>query len=254
MVKRSVLLFDKHIPFQDKQLQKHIFKFLKDLKLTSKDEIVLGGDILDFWAVSSFDKRPSATISGEDVAYERDSFVEYIRDLRKTVGPAKIIFIKGNHCDRWQKYLYSNAKALAGLPELDIRKFLRLDKYKVIYEPKEYKANPHFLVKHGTATSKYPSKTEVDTELMSGASGHAHKTDRSYKRGHGKNYRWYSFGHLADRDQIDDACKYSVGLKWDQSFGILLTDLKNNKWDMEVMHCNKGFYSKYLRREYGKKE
>ena len=44
MIKKSVLVYDPHSPFEDKQLWKQINKFTKDLKLTSKDEFIIGGD------------------------------------------------------------------------------------------------------------------------------------------------------------------------------------------------------------------
>ncbi len=241
-----------HVPFQDKELYKNIFKFIKDLKLLPSDEIIINGDLADFFGISSFEKVSCSIISADDIQYERVCIKEFLRDLRKAAGCAKIIYVLGNHEKRWEKYLGSGAKALSKVPELMFENFFGLQKYKISYKD-TYKPNPEFLCKHGDATSKFPSKTELDKELISGCTGHAHRTDRSYRRGYEKRLIWFSLGHTALKSLIDTACKFSTPMRWDQSFGLLISDLKNNNWDMEVMHCeNANFYSKFLRKQYGK--
>jgi len=250
LIKKSVITCDPHVPFHDKLLWKNILNFCKDLKLTSIDEFIIGGDGIDFFTISPFLKIINSQIDPENVQYERTSFLEFLRDLRKVCKKAKIIFIEGNHEARWDKFLSSDAKQLSRIPELEIKNFLGINKYNIKYV-QEYKPNLDFLIKHGESISKHPSQIEIDKEICSGVSGHSHRTDRAYRRGHDKKYRWYSLGHTADKNQIDKNCKFSRPLKWDQSIGLLITDFKNNEWDMEVMHCdNNGFYSKFLRKKY----
>ena len=143
---------------------------------------------------------------------------------------------------------------LSKIPELEIKNFLALNKYDVDYY-EAYRPNPDFLVKHGEAINKYPARAEIEKELVSGCSGHAHRTDRAYKRGYNCKLIWYSLGHTSDKSQIDKACGFSKPMRWDQSFGFLQSDLKNNTWDFEVIHCDEnGFYSKYLRKFYKKEK
>jgi hypothetical protein len=255
LLKRCVLLFDIHVPFQDKQLFKSIFKYIRDLKLTRRDEVVLGGDLADFWTISKFDKITTASIKKEDIEYERTEIKCFLKDLRRASGDARIVYILGNHEIRLEKYLSSEAKALSGIPELKFENFLGLGKYNIEVQPREYRPVPDFLIKHGESVSKFPARTELVKELLNGASGHCHRTDRAYMRCHksinGGRLIWQSFGHLADKDELDFVCKYSEALKWDQSHGLLIADLKNNIWDLEVLHCKeKGFYSKHLRKFY----
>ena len=247
-MKKSVLLFDLHCPFQDNGLVGSILKFIKALKLNKGDEVILGGDFIDFYSISKFDKSNNRIVDG--LQDERKVAVEVLKNIRKAAGKARIIFIKGNHEVRLEKYLSREANALSGLPELQLGNFLSFDKYNVEVRNYVYNVNNNFIVKHGTAFGKYPSRSELDKELINGASGHAHRTDMSYKRGYNKNMRWYSFGHLADKAVIDEVCKFSEALRWCQSFGLLVGD--DDSWDIEVMHCdNNKFYSKYLRKWFG---
>jgi len=245
-MKRTVLLFDAHSPFEDKQLWRLILDYLIDLYLTEEDEVILGGDLADHWSVSAFD---NSSTREEDVQSERVEVREFLKRLTIAARKAKIIYLEGNHERRWGRFLSSgDLKKLEKVPELQFKSFFGLDKLDIEVKV-QHKPNPTFLVTHGFYYNKYPARKELSEGLISGCSGHAHRNDRAYRRGHEKRLMWHSFGHLADKSEIDEHCKFSTPLKWDQSFGLLLSD--RDKWDLEVMHCDGGFYSKYLRKRYG---
>ena len=66
---RVIQLTDMHIPFHDRRSLEAVFKFMEDFK---PHQIVLTGDILDFYKLSRFDKDPArlTTIQDEiDMAY-----------------------------------------------------------------------------------------------------------------------------------------------------------------------------------------
>ncbi len=251
MIKRSILLYDAHCPFQDRKLWRIICKFMEEMELDSDDEVVLGGDFIDFWSISKFDKRPTATIGSEDVQHEREEFENLLISIYNSCGEANIKFIVGNHEIRWNKFLGNEAKSLANVPELEFEEFLYFNEYGVEVIYGNYEVNDNFIVRHGDKGGDFPAKGELNKHMISGACGHCHRTDRAYKRGYNGRLRWYSFGHTADKAKIDDACKYSESVYWDQSIGLVLTDLKSGDWDVECMHCDdRGFYSKYLNKRF----
>lgn len=248
MIKRTVFFTDGHSPFQDRPLWISICHFLRDLKLKVIDEIVFGGDMMDHYGISPFDKSPKRK---DDVQTERIEFMEFMKPIIRSSGDSKKIYIEGNHERRWWKlFCKGEMKKFDNVPELQFNEFFGFNHFGIkIVE--RYKPNPCFLMKHGHFINKYPAKAELADELISGSSGHSHRTSRDYRRGHNGLIRWYSFGHTADKNDIDENCKFSLPMKWDQSFGLLLTDIKSNNWDMEVMHCGRdGFYSKYLKKRF----
>ena len=83
---------DIHFPYQD---DKAINAFLDFIASKRIDTIILNGDILDFYDVSSFDKRPDRINS---LQKELDLSYKFMSELRAMKPESDIIFIKGNHC------------------------------------------------------------------------------------------------------------------------------------------------------------
>lgn len=89
---KFVVVSDIHFPFQDDNAIKAFFRFLKE---NTVDTIILNGDILDFYDVSSFDKDPDRINS---LQKEINLAKRFFKRLREVAPNSKIIFIKGNHC------------------------------------------------------------------------------------------------------------------------------------------------------------
>ena len=45
---RTVFISDIHIPYEDKKALDMAMEIIKDLKLNDKDNIIIGGDLLDY--------------------------------------------------------------------------------------------------------------------------------------------------------------------------------------------------------------
>jgi len=245
----ALLLFDEHAPFQHKKLWHYKIRLVESMQF---DKIIIGGDFLDCFSLSRFDKSPNRA---EDFHFELTEAMAMLRDLRKAAPKAEIIYIEGNHCERLQKLLDTNMRAFRSLPNFDIKNLLSLDKYKVRYVKDFYKVNKNFIVTHGFYCSKQSAKAELEKWGISGASGHVHRYN-SFK----KNYNdkiikrpmfWYSFGTGADISQLEYAKNFYHN--WDNSFGIL--EYSEVLFHMTVIDPIKGkgsFYNPIEGKYYGK--
>ncbi len=190
-----VSLSDQHIPFQDKRVERQVFRFLKEYQ---PDTIVLNGDLVDFYSVSSFLKDPKRVHSLQD---EIDGATLYIKTIRSICPNATLHYNMGNHEERLKRYLLSNAKALEGLEALKFENLFKLSEFEVKYHLTGFKLNREFLVTHGTRISKHSGGTarmEFESNLCSGVSGHTHRVGRYDVVGGSKSYTWVEQGCLCD--------------------------------------------------------
>jgi len=116
------------------------------------DNVVIGGDLIDWWQFSKFKKNPL-----ERIVSLQDDIVaahEYLRKWRK-IAKNKLIYLEGNHEFRMEKYKYDHPE-LAFVKEFDVPNILKVhqagvDKF-VRYGPREWtevkpeeELNPHYV-------------------------------------------------------------------------------------------------------------
>jgi len=247
--RKALLLFDEHTPFQNKKLWKNKLKLIRSFTF---DKIIIGGDFIDCYSISRFEKTPHRA---EDLNYEITEAITMLKALRKAAPNAEIIYISGNHSERLQKILDTNMRAFRNLPDLNLKKLLRFDELNIRYHDEYYKLNNKFIVTHGTACCKQSSKAELEKWGISGCSGHVHRYND-----HKKNYnekikahplKWYSFGCGADLLQLDYA--KNMRHNWDNSFGIIEYDKHNfNMTVIDPSKQNGSFYNPLEGKLYGK--
>lgn len=92
MKNKFVVLSDIHFPYHDDTALKAVYKLLEHHPV---DTIILNGDILDFYDVSSFDKDPDRINSLQEEINMAEKFFKKLRTIKPD---ARIVFIKGNHC------------------------------------------------------------------------------------------------------------------------------------------------------------
>lgn len=193
----AVSLSDQHIPFQDKAVERQIFAWLKDYQ---PDTIIINGDLVDFYSISSFLKDPKRKETLQD---EINQAIIYISRLRATCPNATLHYNLGNHENRLKRYLLSNAKALDSLDALKFPNLLKLRDNDVLLHEQGLKLNRNLLITHGTRISKHSGSTaraEFETHLSSGVSGHTHRVGRYDVVGTGGSFTWVEQGCLCDMD------------------------------------------------------
>lgn len=187
-------LSDTHVPFEDRKSVKAVLAFAKDLR---PDYVVAGGDMVDFYSVSSYDKDPRRANKLQE---ELDKGKDLLARLRGVVGHAPIVYLEGNHENRLARYLRANPE-LSSLKALEIPELLGFRDLGI-----EYRAHwlyKDFLFKHGDYTNKYHAEKELTVEGISGMSGHNHRNQMMCKSDRRGELAWYSVGHLSDRNKVD---------------------------------------------------
>ncbi len=112
----NLLLYDTHIPYHSIETLKTAISYARDAEING---IFLGGDIVDFYPLSRFNKDPKRSLKEE-----LDLTRKFLSQLRELFPDAEIYFKLGNHEDRLEKYLFSKTPELVGLDQLEIENLL----------------------------------------------------------------------------------------------------------------------------------
>jgi len=116
--KRILGLFDVHVPYHNIAA---VSCAIREGKKMKPDTILLGGDTIDFYQGSDYDKDRSK----KQIIDELVIFQDFISVLRKEFPKAKIIFKEGNHEERYNRFLYKKAGELQGIPEFSLENIIR---------------------------------------------------------------------------------------------------------------------------------
>jgi len=206
---KVIVLPDAHYPYQDELTMKTVLHFIKD---QAPDIVVSIGDWVDMYSISKYDKNPErAGRLQEELDIAHNGFM----DVRKAAGTAPIIYVKGNHEDRLQKYLWRHPE-IHGLRALDLKELLGLKEAGVKLVD-EFLWKNTFLFTHGRRCGIYAARQELDDNGISGMSGHTHKLMSYAKKDRSGEKAWYTIGHIADETKAE----YTNNPNWQQAIGLV---------------------------------
>jgi len=227
---KVVSLNDLHVPYHNKVMVNKLIDFLKQ---EQPDQIILKGDMVDFYDLSSFDKNP---LREGRLQEELDILQGILRKMRKACPDAKMIYIMGNHEDRLRRYLWKNAKALHSLRALSFEELLQLKKLRIELVETSYMLNG-FEFSHGEvvrAYGSYSAKAEYDRRNASGCSGHTHRMGSYCKTTKNGTFGWWEDGCACDLNP-----EYIKGTPdWQNGFNVIYFD--DNAFDVHQVYVNKG--------------
>lgn len=231
-VKQAIYISDVHVPFHDKKANNAVKQFLEEQQ---PDYLIYGGDIVDFYSVSRFDKDPERKFTIQD---EITQGIIYLNTMNEASPESKKYFLEGNHENRMRKYLARNPE-LAGLDALSIESLLNLKQLGINYVPYDKGLILHdFLFKHGTRANMHAAKAELDLENISGMSGHVHRIQKYSKADRHGRHTWHTVGHLADEEQIDYFNQQVPN--WQQGFGIVEFNPRNQTYEATQVSITNG--------------
>jgi predicted phosphodiesterase len=121
---RYLILSDVHIPYHDEESLSTALQWGLDNNI---DTIILNGDIMDCYPVSSFIKDVAMPTLREEIEMTV-AFFAYVRDLFPT---QPIYFKLGNHEERIKNFILRSAREFADVESLKIEHLLHLDEYKI---------------------------------------------------------------------------------------------------------------------------
>lgn len=205
---KFIVLSDIHFPYHDDKALKAVYKFLEQ---HPADTIILNGDILDFYDVSSFDKDPDRINSLQGEINLAQKFFSKLRDLS---FDSRIIFVKGNHEQRLERYLKKHPE-LYSLDVLKLPNLLGLNEINIEYKDKGFKLGSLKII-HGDMVRKfsaYTARGELEKHDSSGISSHTHRGGAYYYRTPERYLAWFESFCLCDLNP-----EYIDEPNWQQGF------------------------------------
>jgi hypothetical protein len=182
------------VPFHSLEALTCAIKYLREQEI---DCLYLNGDTFDFYSISRHEKEKDLRDFPREIEMARN-FLQKLRDIFPTIP---IYFKAGNHENRFQRYLFSQAEEFAGLHELQFDKFFRMDHLKIEWvEDWQGMEMGDLLVCHGheiMAGGMNPSQTTFNKTFCNTLIGHVHRTTSTIKKnGFKKFIHSYSTGCL----------------------------------------------------------
>jgi hypothetical protein len=153
------------------------------------EEILIGGDGLDFPEVGRYRLSPAFALTTQAAI---DWASEFVATLRALCPRSKIVWLAGNHEERLPNYLLDNARAAFGLhqagdsegwPVLSVPHLCRFDHYGIEYLPgypaSEYWFNDRIHAVHGDKVNSNGSTVHryLNSERVSTISFHIHRRE-----------------------------------------------------------------------------
>jgi len=122
--KKILHLSDLHIPYHSITAVTTALHAGREYK---PDTVILNGDLLDFYQLSSFEHDPRKRHFSQELEAGR----EFLRILRNEFPDAQIYFKKGNHEERLERYLKVKAPELLDIEEFQLNILLRFGELKI---------------------------------------------------------------------------------------------------------------------------
>ena len=123
-IERLLFIADLHIPYHNIQAIKLAIKYGYDNGMRG---IFLGGDIIDFYSISSFQRLPHL----RQVKIEVDLTRQFLYNLRDKFPDLEIYYKIGNHENRWTNYLIKQAPELYDMDSMQFDDVMHLTKLRI---------------------------------------------------------------------------------------------------------------------------
>ena len=219
---RIWLISDLQVPYHDKAAVNAVTQCITDLK--KKDDLVVTvGDEIDLPQISRWTQGKAGEWE-RTLGRDRDETVAILANLRVDH------MIRSNHTDRLFQSLTSRLPGLLGLPELELKNFLKLDDLGITFHEEAFRVASGWVVMHGdeAGVSQIPGQTAwglTQKVGMSVACGHTHRLGLrpQTQSVNGRVTRTLYGLEVGCLMNFKDA-KYAKTHNWQQGFGILYVD------------------------------
>lgn len=213
--KRALVTSDWHVPFFDRRA---FGQFLHVVQTRKPHLIILNGDLVDFYPISTHLRHPARQLSLQD---EIDTLRILLQILRETAPRARIVYLLGNHEERFIKYLWRERSELLPLRALTLPSLLGLADLKIELHPFPiWFLLDDCVVTHGNISRKrsgYMAHAMLDRfGFCSGVSGHTHRLACVHRRlPSGQVLTWVEAGALCQLQASYAPCPdWQHGLGW----------------------------------------
>ncbi len=237
--KTAGFISDLQVPFHDPKAIDLAFDYLHK---SSVDHIIINGDLVDFYGISSFEKDPRQRKFKD----EYDAIMAELLYIKQAFPNIPIYYnLDANHEFRYERYMRTKAPELLGLELFEIEDLLMLDQFGIKY----IKNHDHMMfgklpIIHGDTVFSRGSGVSPARMLwmrtkVNMIASHVHRTSEyTDKNFHGEMSTCWTVGHLMHPNV--EYCKHVD--QYNQGFAILR---KDSSGDFEVE--NKRIYKGKVR-------
>jgi len=196
--KRILGLFDIHAPYHSISAITAALDYAKNEK---PDAVVLGGDFFDFHGLSKYMTDPRK----KNFAGEIQTGCDLLNVIKKVTG-AKVYYKYGNHCERYQHYLWMKAGELNGVEDFELNTIIskRVPEITFIDQKRIMKAGDLNIVHGHEFASSIISPVNIARGLYlrskaSSICGHHHRSSEHTEQDiNGKIVTTWSVGCLSE--------------------------------------------------------
>lgn len=212
-----LVLSDIHLPYHDENALEIA---LKDGMDRGCKGVLLNGDILDFYALSRWEKDPQQRDLRNEVLVGR-AFLQLVREC---FPKARIVWKMGNHEERHESWMYAHGQDWLGFPEFELFSLLLCDRYGIeVVKDKRIIRLGKLNVIHGheyrfnISNPVNPARGFFLRAKACVLGGHLHQTSHHSERNlEGRQVSAWSQGCLCNLSP-----DYAPLNNWDHSFSIV---------------------------------
>ena len=222
----TLIFNDVHINFHDKKALEVMVHFIKAMYGDTLKNIIMNGDIADFYTLSRWVKDPRFRNFKQEVEY----FIQFLEYLREWFPKTNIVYKYGNHEERYEDYLKLKAPELFDLEITELSKLLKLDNFgiHVVRDKMPIKLNSLMIIHGHEFRTPFTNPVNPARGLFlraqkSAMCGHYHQSStHSEKNIEGESITCWSLGCLSDLNP-----QYMPLNKWNLGFAVV--DTSGNK-------------------------
>jgi len=238
---RALVLPDLHIPFQDNQA---ILAAIKHGKHLGVDCVILAGDMMDFYGISSWEKNPELRIDLSDEVQLGQQFLAW---LRQQFPKARIVYLEGNHEERLWRHLWQKNPQVYNLKDSDGKRLLGLEVVmglsewgiELVADRRPILCGEHLYLLHGhewkvpMMTPVNPARTLFLRVHANAICGHLHQKSEHSEKSVDRVVSCWSMGCLCGLHP-----KYMPLNKWSTGFSVI--ELSKAEWQVNNLKIIKG--------------
>ena len=239
---RWVVVTDVHRPFHNQILWSKLMRLINDMG-TTLTGVVLGGDYLDLFTLSSHNAESMGSLMGMTLQDEYLDGIQGIDEIEQAGHKGMIKkFLYGNHEDRYFRHVNEKDNAKYGGALVNPVEALRLTErgwdVKTNWKDDYFTLGEHLDVIHGIYTSVHSAKTHLDKTGHSVIFGHTHRVQCF----HSGNKAAFNIGGLFDMNSR--GFKYMPRFQrnvWANGFAIVNVSDSGEYWVEQINIWNNKF-------------
>jgi len=245
---RMVVFSDLHAPFHDDLAFQLVLDFCKWYK---PQIVIIDGDLIDFYAISKFDKSPERA-TREAFREEVITARNILRRIREACPRARIILVVGNHEFRWRKWvntrksqdpIFDEAQKLTNRGDITLNELLCLSEFNielVDLNPDIAKFTDNYIkfgnlyVGHWDRANKHAAYTAKNLLMDKGVNGlqaHTHRIGTHIKTTLGGTLEFHEIGCLCSLEP-----HYTARQDWAHGFAVVEGDKNFEHFTVHIIH------------------